>query len=364
MNKYVKLAKRENNNKRGFLIVNPYLGKHVAMNPSDILNMFDDVAALIPSGMIPNKTLVICFAETATALGTHYAIKNNTYFIQTTREKIPSGTNRLYFSEEHSHATEQYIVKDCIDRIINKIDRIIFIDDEITTGNTVLNAINAISKAYGRKLKYEVVSVLNSMNDEQMQAYLNKNIGIYFLNHIDNSDYENVAKSFNSDGIYHIMSSHPYDDTVCLYETTHVIGDNRLVRYGEKYSRDCELVMNELENQFRNAIYGNNILVLGTEEFMYPGLIFAERLQNTFGKNVKFHATTRSPISVSFDAEYPLHERYEIKSMYNKNRITYVYDLDKYDSVFIVTESEYLYMDGLNTLLLALHNPNVTIIGI
>lgn len=364
MNKYVRLAKRENNNKRGFLIVNPYLGKHVAMNPSDILKMFDNVATLTPYGIVPDRTLVIGFAETATALGIRYAVKNGTYFIQTTREKTPFATNRLYFSEEHSHATEQYIVKDYVDKIINSIDRIIFIDDEITTGNTVLNAIKAINNAYDKEFKYDVVSVLNSMNEEQRQTYSDKNIGVYFLSHIDNSDYEDIAKSLNPDGLYHIISGRPYDNTIGMYETTHVFNDTRMLAYGEEYSKDCDAVMNELKDKFKNSIHGNNVLVLGTEEFMYPGLMFAEMLQRVFDKNVKFHATTRSPISVSADDTYPLHERYEIKSVYDANRTTYVYDLDKYDSMFIVTEAEYLNKDGLNTLLLALHNQNITVITI
>lgn len=37
MNKYVQIAKRERNNKRGFLIVNPDLGKHVPQEPQKIL---------------------------------------------------------------------------------------------------------------------------------------------------------------------------------------------------------------------------------------------------------------------------------------------------------------------------------------
>mgnify|MGYP000267290911 CR=1 FL=1 len=54
-------------------------------------------------------------------------------YIQTTREVIP-GVNYLFFSEEHSHATEQKLVKDDIDRAAAETDRIIFIEDEVTTG--------------------------------------------------------------------------------------------------------------------------------------------------------------------------------------------------------------------------------------
>ena len=73
------------------------------------------------------------FAETATAIGAQAAITVGADYIQTTREVIP-GVNYLFFSEEHSHATEQKLVKDDIDRAAAETDRIIFIEDEVTTG--------------------------------------------------------------------------------------------------------------------------------------------------------------------------------------------------------------------------------------
>ncbi len=50
------------------------------------------------------------------------------------------------FSESHSHATEQKLVKTDLDKIIGKTDRIIFIEDEVTTGNTILNIVRLIQK--------------------------------------------------------------------------------------------------------------------------------------------------------------------------------------------------------------------------
>ena len=58
----------------------------------------------------------------------------------------------LFFSEAHSHATEQKLVKDDIDRVINDIDRIVFIEDEVTTGNTIMNIIKIITKEYQKKI--------------------------------------------------------------------------------------------------------------------------------------------------------------------------------------------------------------------
>ena len=57
------------------------------------------------------------------------------------------------------------------------------------------------------------------------------------------------------------------------------------------------------------------------------------------GADVSFHATTRSPIAVSADESYPFQCRYELRSFYDGERATYLYDLDKYDQVYVVTDA-------------------------
>ena len=86
---------------------------------------------------------------------------------------------------------------------------------------------------------------------------------------------------------------------------------------------------------------------------MYPALFVAERLE-AMGKNVRFHATTRSPIAVSTEEQYPLHTRYQLKSLYDKERTTFVYDLDRYDRVLIITDAVCQDTDGIGSLVKAL----------
>ena len=365
MSKYVHLAKRENNNKRGFLIVNPYLGKHVAISPTEVFKTFDAVADLIPTDFNPKKTLVIGFAETATALSLHYAIRNFTYFIQTTRENVPNIKNKLYFSESHSHATEQYIITDNIDKIINEIERIIFIDDEISTGNTVLHAIDSINAYYCKQFKYEVVSILNGMNNEQKEIYTKRNIGVYALEYIDKSNYEDAVKDIVPNGKYqHVV---PMKTEYETYQTKHQLDDTRCLVHSSSYSKQCIHLNHELMKHFdihHNKIIHDDILILGNEEFMYEGLLFGKQLEDMLHANVKFHATTRSPIDVNTNSTYPLHERYELISCYDNNRTTYLYDIKKYNCVIVMVESKYLNQNGLDTLLCALNQKNIHVVFI
>ena len=61
---------------------------------------------------------------------------------------------------------------------------------------------------------------------------------------------------------------------------------------------------------------------------------------------MKCHATTRSPIAVSREAEYPLHCRYELPSFYEMGRRTFVYELKRYDRVLILTDAGVTFRAG------------------
>ena len=140
------VAKRENNKKRTWLVVNRLQGKHVPVSPGKALRMFGSLAELLLEEYRGERLLLIGFAETATAVGAAVAEKLGALYIQTTREQIQD-VEYFYFSEQHSHATEQKLVKDDLDRVMERVDRIIFIEDEITTGNTIRNIIELLKKA-------------------------------------------------------------------------------------------------------------------------------------------------------------------------------------------------------------------------
>ena len=86
---------------------------------------------------------------------------------------------------------------------------------------------------------------------------------------------------------------------------------------------------------------------------MYPALCLANMLEEE-GYSVKSHATTRSPIVVSREAFYPLHSRYQLASLYDGARKTFIYDLDRYGCVIILTDAASVSREGRNSLVQAL----------
>ena len=170
----VRICKRENNTKRTYLVMNTMQGKHIAVSPTNALELFKALENVVEEFYDDlTNTLFIGFAETATAIGAQVALSANAKYIQTTREIIPD-VQYLFFSEEHSHATEQKLVKEDIDSVIKKIDRIIFVEDEVTTGNTILNIINVIRKTYpDTNVKFGIIYsyTVRSVNGDVRSSY-------------------------------------------------------------------------------------------------------------------------------------------------------------------------------------------------
>lgn len=385
----VRIAKRENNTRRKYLVVNRLQGKHIPVSPKEALQMFRSLAELIKEAYPSERLLMVGFAETATAIGASVAIECQAAYMQTTREVI-DGVDYLYFSESHSHATEQKLVKTDLDKIIGKTDRIVFIEDEVTTGNTILNIVRLIQKTYAQPVSFAVASILNGMNEEALENYKNLKIPVHYLVKTAHDTYTEIAEQYQADGTCHICTK-PQEKEVEQQkevqqqiemqqtkeaqqpiEVQEISGwiNARRLHTADTYKQECEQLWQEIQQKYGYTKYtketetGRRILVLGTEEFMYPALYVGAKLEEA-GYTVRMHATTRSPIAVSKEEKYPLHTRYELASLYDKNRTTFVYDLTEYEEVLVLTDAQNQETEGWESLQRALAlNQNRQIRGI
>lgn len=460
----VTVAKRENNTKRNYLIVNRRQGKHIPVCPKEALEMFSALADIVRQAYRNERLLIIGFAETATAIGAAVAVELGQYYIQTTRENVEGVDDYVYFTEAHSHATEQKVVRADVESVVcgrkntyggqtdgtvvtmeeplKPIDRIVFIEDEVTTGNTILSAIEkieeletikAIEKAHGSKLCFSVASILNGMDSAAEAIFQKRQIPLHYLVKIDHAKYPQLAENYRGDGNYMNCSNDESESRVKLEDSEinqfgeinginkinqinkNNFGANKLNNvyylknntnsicfnsacsdinyinnkcyYIDSFDNRCFIKEFTVEG-CRNArriqdakVYQNaceqlcqkicaqieppdQILVLGTEEFMYPALLLAAKLEEQ-GKSVRFHATTRSPIAVSTESEYPLHARYELASIYDNQRRTFVYNLAAYNAVIIISDAPITSAEGKNSIYKALAhsgNQNITLV--
>ena len=87
---------------------------------------------------------------------------------------------------------------------------------------------------------------------------------------------------------------------------------------------------------------------------MYPAIALAMELEKH--NQVLCHATTRSPIVPSDFEEYPIKSRHKLRSLYDTERTTFIYNLGKYDQVFIISDAVLKDNLGLSDLICGLNS--------
>lgn len=364
----IAVAKRENNQKRTYLVVNRLQGKYVPVHPKQALNLFGRLGELVKHAYPEERLLVVGFAETATAIGAALAVKLNTWYVQTTREQI-EGAEYLEFLEAHSHAPEQRLVGNGLDTILPDIDRVIFAEDELTTGNTIINLVRQMKTTYPGTYRFTAASLLNGMDTAALERFTKEDIEPLFLYKIDNRRFPEIAEQITANGTFWTApTSENSSPSIPWQQLSGWINARKCV-HAKEYQNACEYLWQQIQELIRNRDETKDhkenrrdskkstrcrILVLGTEEFMYPALYAASRLEEEAENEVYFHATSRSPILPSYEEGYPLHSRYELVSLYEKTRKTFLYNLDEYDQVLVITDAQNVCSEGARTLASAL----------
>ncbi len=326
----VKMAKRHNNPKRDFLFVNTLLGKHIAVSGVEAIKMHqslgDEVYQLfLRKGWSDKKVLLVGFAETATALAQNlmfYALRHKEKFplslvayTQTTREKIADNDFvNISFEEEHSHATTQKLYFDPN----LEYDIVLFVEDEITTGNTILNFIAQFEKYQSGK-EYAVASILNWQNNTDEQNFIEKGVETAYL--VRGKIKEELPQ-------FSISEGHTLDlfDKDAQYELELSATNNPRLPMTMGDFEEYEYFGN-IEGIILKKILATKpskpkILVIGTEENMFLPTVLASML------NADVKATTRSPIEPSPAAGYPISSRTVLNSAYEGERVTYLYNME------------------------------------
>lgn len=377
------------NKKRRFLFVSKVLGKHIPIIPTSLqiigrllanawyedtesLTMTNtmELAALLPlltsfaspensnlnkaaleeiitklskSGLLEKqyplkeKTLFIGFAETATGIA--QAVFNcfsNAGYIHTTREQLKEILPEFVFNEEHSHATEHMLY--VMDKsFLKNYERIVLVDDELTTGNTAKNLINNLPGN-----KFGILTILDWRNIAQEESLNNIESKSVIVSSLIKGTLDNVIEYDAStiDKQIEFCSSDKADYQE-LYINDHIKCENLIMSNGRfGITSTDQLRINSILKQTSTLLFKRrklgNLLCLGTEEFIYIPCILSSML----GGGVYFHSTTRSPI-ISYDnEEYCIKNKISFVSPYDEKRNNYVYNIPKgfYKQVFVFLE--------------------------
>lgn len=336
----LRLARRRDTSKRAYLLVNPLQAKHVPSRPREALAMMESLGRALAEEF-PDTGLVIGFAETATAIGAVTAgfFPEDCVYLTTTREQLPEVKEWVLFQEEHSHATQQKLCGDRLRERLQKTKQLIFVEDELSTGRTMGNAVRRLRETYPEMADTPVIaaSLLNRMSEENMEQLGELGVTCRWLVRIGQEDYTQRVLQYT-----------PLEPVDCRgraaeepesYDLGCELPNPRIGVPVGQYRRCCGGMADAALEKVRDRLYGR-VLVLGTEECMYPALLLARAIEAGGGaQSVAVHATTRSPIAVSRDSGYPITNGYEISSFYEKDRSTYVYNLQSYDMAIVLTDA-------------------------
>ena len=340
----IHMCKRRNNSKRDFLFVNTAQGKHVPVRPSKVYDMVEQMYKISYMDLFDKRNiLVVAFAETATALGELYYNYARRYyktlrpldvvsFVTTTRADLSdkSEYEPLCFSEEHSHAAAQKLY---VDPSL-KIDTVVFIEDEITTGNTILHLVAKLKEVHKHIKNFYVLSVCNWQTEECQKRFAEKNVKALALYHGYLKDLDaKMDMEEEQLKVYSPSGCKVHKNFLGKYHRVNTNIDNTKIQENDSLAYDIE---NYVKDTF-DLGDSDTVEVVGTEEFMGLPLKIAAMLEER-GISTYFHATTRSPIVPSKDCV--ITNGAMLTSAYDIDRQTYLYDVSNIYATHVVVFTE------------------------
>ncbi|MFI6102753.1 phosphoribosyltransferase [Streptomyces sp. NPDC051310] len=151
------------NPKRAHLLVSNVLGKHVPQSPRVVWRAGYDLGVRVRELLGPaeaRRAVVLGYAETATGLGHSVADGLGVApYLHSTRRPVAGVAPAGGFEESHSHATSHLLLPEDPELLAGP-GPLVLVDDEFSTGNTVLNTVRALHARYPRD-RYVIVALVD-----------------------------------------------------------------------------------------------------------------------------------------------------------------------------------------------------------
>ncbi|MGW2870554.1 phosphoribosyltransferase [Kitasatospora sp. NPDC001225] len=325
----VGLALRSGNPKRAHLLVSTVLGKHVPQRPSVVhgagLELGRRVRDLL-GAEAAGRAVVLGYAETATGLGHSVADGLDAPYLHSTRRPVPGLDPVGGFEEEHSHATSHLLLP-ADPGLLAGDGPLVLVDDEFSTGRTVLNTIRDLHARHPRG-HYVVVALvdLRSAADRRRLDEAAAELGVRLdlvatasggvelpedvVARAERLIAEAAPAAAPPAGEPPSAGPAPLDRVELDWPAGLPDGGRHGFTARDRARLDAALP--RLAGQLAEALPAGarRVLVLGFEELMYAPLRLADALAERLGGDrVRFSTTTRSPVLAVDDPGYAIRTR-------------------------------------------------------
>ncbi|MEV6956740.1 phosphoribosyltransferase [Streptomyces sp. NPDC051183] len=325
------------NPKRAHLLVSQVLGKHVPQSPAVVYaagyGLGERVRALLGEAAAASA-VVLGYAETATGLGHCVADGLGVApYLHSTRRPVAGVEPAGGFEEAHSHATSHLLLPQD-PALLAGSGPLVLVDDEFSTGNTVLNTIRDLHARHPRA-HYVVVALVDMRSPadrERLTAFaaeLGARVDLVALASGTVSLPEGVlAKGQALVAEYEATGAAPDAMTApapapaspspspspAKLELDWPAGVPDGGRHGftPAHRAVLDAALPDLARQLAAALGERlgRVLVLGNEELMYAPLRLAKALEEAGAADeVRFSTTTRSPVLAVDDPGYAIRTR-------------------------------------------------------
>ncbi|MFC8507467.1 phosphoribosyltransferase [Streptomyces sp. NPDC057411] len=318
------------NPKRAHLLVSNVLGKHVPQRPSVVRDAGYDLGVRVRRLLGDHeaaRAVVLGYAETATGLG--HSVADGLAlapYLHSTRRPVPGVAPAGGFEESHSHATSHLLLPED-PKLLAGDGPLILVDDEFSTGNTVLNTIRDLHERHPRD-RYVVVALVDMRTPadrERLTAFadaLGARVDLVTL----------AAGTVElPDGVLakgqELVARHETAALPAPRAPRHApvrvpldwpagLPDGGRHGFTPEHRERLEAALPGMTARITQALADlprgasrPRVLVLGFEELMYAPLRLAAELERTAGAEVRYSTTTRSPVLAVDDPGYAIRTR-------------------------------------------------------
>ncbi|SOD45031.1 TRSP domain C terminus to PRTase_2 [Streptomyces sp. Ag82_G6-1] len=345
------------NPKRAHLLVSNVLGKHVPQSPSVVYGYGVELGRRVRELLgaeEAGRAVVLGYAETATGLGHSVADGLGLApYLHSTRRPVAGVAAAGGFEEAHSHATSHLLLPED-PALLGGDGPLVLVDDEFSTGNTVLNTVRDLHQRYPRR-RYVVVALVDmrSAADASRLADLAEEIGarvdlvtaargtVRLPEGVLEKGQELVAR-YESEtageaspagaapswpvaplsgarGTARPAPTGPHpDDNGTAPHTTRIdlhwpanLPDGARHGFTPAHRARLEAALPAMAARIVEALPRNarRVHILGFEELMYAPLRLARELERVTGIEVRYSTTTRSPVLAVDDPGYAIRTR-------------------------------------------------------